>query len=164
MEYLLKDADSHLHMEISNDTFIHDGTWGNFNLGAITLSGSFMYLRNNRKTETFLLQIRLHPRGKRLRFLPLRTRDMSLQRKAWEILYRKRECKWNLESKTACLLCRLGNVTIKAKFLEKPEIADKKNCMQPLSRQKSSGNQLYARGELGRISESFGEGNSRAEQ
>ena len=50
MEYLLKDADSHLHVEISNDT-LYDGTWGNFNLGAITLSGSFMYLRNNRKTE-----------------------------------------------------------------------------------------------------------------
>ena len=54
MEYLLEDADSVLHVEVSNDT-LYDETWGNFNLAAITLGGSFYVSAEEAENGTVLI-------------------------------------------------------------------------------------------------------------
>ena len=134
MEYLLKDADSHLHVEISNDT-LYDGTWGNFNLGAITLSGSFYVSAEQSENGNIFITNPIASPGETVTVFAVADAGYELAEES--LKYYTEESVNGTAVKDGVFVMPLGNVILKAKFLKKPEIADKKELHAAIEQAKN---------------------------
>ncbi|MEY8427370.1 Ig-like domain-containing protein [Lachnospiraceae bacterium 46-15] len=123
MEYLLNDADSVLHVEISNDT-LYDETWGNFNLGAITLSGSFYASAEETENGSIFITNPIASPGETVTVFAAANAGYELAEGS--LKYYTEENTNGTPVKDSEFIMPSEDVMIKAKFLKKVEIADKK--------------------------------------
>lgn len=134
MEYLLSDADSILHMEISNDT-LYDATWGNFNLGAITLGGSFSVSAKDIENGTVFITNPIAASGETVTVF-------AVPREGYKLT--EGSLKYYIEgdlSGTAIengeFIMPAGDVTVTAEFIKKADAADKEALRAAMERAKN---------------------------
>mgnify|MGYP002706734670 CR=1 FL=1 len=132
MEYLLEDADSVLHVEISNDT-LYDKNWGNFNLAAITLGSSFYVSAEDMENGSILITNPIASSGETVTVFA--AADEGYKLAEGSLKYYTKDDGNGTEIEDGAFMMPAGDVTVKAEFV-KEGTADKEALNAAIERTK----------------------------
>lgn len=138
----LEDADAVLHIKISNET-LYDETWGNMNLGAITLKSSFQVNAEKTENGTIIITNPIAAAGEKVTVFAVP--DEGYQLAEGSLRYYMSGTQKGSAIEGESFLMPNGNVTVKAEFKEpeKPGVdpaPQQPSGNQPVVQQKPSAN------------------------